>query len=515
MGTDGMRGDGGGRHARLLGFLIVLAVMVLNLTVAGTAELFLQSRRDDAQRSAAAATQSIAHALDGSVSNAAQVTKLAVRMLVKECESELQSTGKIEPAKLNAYFSAMRTSLPAGSLLHVTNASGRVIFGPVVGNARPLFYSDRNFFAALMDGRAPHRIWVTNLLRGRATHEEVIAFVARYDDAEGRPEGVVSVAIPQSYFQGLLQVPKLGPHGIALMRDASTALIATYPPSKVEKLGNRHFSSQLAQVIKSGERAQTFHAVHTGDGIERIDSFRRLSGLPFYLVVGKSAEDYLATWRSTRQWVLFAQLGFLVVSTSFAAMLWGAVRRLHGIQRDEARRARRDVLTGLPNRLALMEHLPGAIARARRSGSWMAVGMLDLDDFKAINDGYGHAGGDNLLIELGRRLQGLVRAGDFVARLGGDEFLFVFEGLSPSEAKLQLDRALHRIHQAGDDSIDLGAGQQVRIGMSMGIALFPHDGVHADALLRHADAAMYEVKQKKGKRLTWWNVTVTQVGVAT
>ena len=160
--------------------------MVLNLTVAGTAELFLQSRRDDAQRSAAAATQSIAHALDGSVSNAAQVTKLAVRMLVKECESELQSTGKIEPAKLNAYFSAMRTSLPAGSLLHVTNASGRVIFGPVVGNARPLFYSDRNFFAALMDGRAPHRIWVTNLLRGRATHEEVIAFVARYDDAEGR-----------------------------------------------------------------------------------------------------------------------------------------------------------------------------------------------------------------------------------------------------------------------------------------------------------------------------------------
>lgn len=515
MGTDGKPGDGGGRHARLLGVLIALAVIVLNLAVAGTAELFLQSRLDDAESSAAATTQSIAHALDGSVSNAAQVTKLAVRMLVTECESEMQSTGEIEPAKLNAYFRAMRTSLPAGTLLHVTNASGRVIFGPMVGNARPLSYSDRDFFAALMGGRASPRIWVTNLLRGRATQEEVIAFVARYDDTEGRPEGVVSVAIPQSYFQALLQVPSLGPHGIALMRDASTALIASYPASKVEKLGNRHFSSQLAQVIKSGERAQTFHAVHTGDGIERIDSFRRLSGLPFYLVVGKSAEDYLATWRSTRRWVLFAQLGFLVVSTSFAAMLWSVVRRLHGIQRDEARRARRDVLTGLPNRLALMEHLPSAIARARRSGSWMAVGLLDLDDFKAINDGYGHAAGDNLLIALGRRLQGLVRAGDFVARLGGDEFLFVFEGLSPSEAQLQLDRALHRIHQAGDASIGLGAGQQVRIGMSMGIALFPHDGDHADALLRHADAAMYEVKQKKGKRLTWWSTTAPQVGAAT
>jgi GGDEF domain-containing protein len=79
---------------------------------------------------------------------------------------------------------------------------------------------------------------------------------------------------------------------------------------------------------------------------------------------------------------------------------------------------------------------------------------------------------------------------------------------------LQLERALHRIHQAGDGSINLGAGQQVQIGMSMGIALFPHDGEHADALLRRADAAMYEVKQQKGKRLTWWNMTATPGGVA-
>ncbi len=508
MDIDGRHEDfGGERHVRFLGILVVLGVIVLNLAVGVASELFLKSRLADAESLAAVTTQSIATALNGSLSNAAQVTKLAAHLLVKECERELKSDGKIEPATLNAYFDAMRASLPAGALLHVTNASGRVIFGPGAGSARPASYADRDFFRPLMDGRVRSRIWVTNMLDGRATHLELIAFVARYEGANGHPAGVISIAIPLPYFQSLLEISGLGPHGIALIRDASTALIAIYPPSKVDKLGNRHFSPQLAQTIASGISAHTFHATRTGDGIERIDSYRRLSGLPFYLVVGKSAGDYLAIWYSTRRWVLLSDLVCLLVSIVFAATLWRIAEKVHALQRDEALRARRDTLTGLPNRLALMEHLPSAIARATRSGAVLVVGMLDLDDFKSINDRFGHSVGDLLLVELSRRIHSLARSGDFVARLGGDEFILVFEGFSAATAEQQLQQALARVHRAVEDVFEVGEARQVRVGMSMGIALFPRDGAYADALLRQADAAMYAVKQNKGKRPTWWNMS--------
>ncbi len=493
------------RHFRLLSALIVVGVLILNLAVAASAELFLRSGRHQAEGLAAESTQSIARALDGSVSNAAQVTKLALRMVVHECARESRSMGTIDPAALAAFFRVMRASLPEGAMLHVTDRTGQVIFGVAPRTQHPGSYADRDFFRPLMSAPSARRIWVTNLITGRASKLKVIAFVARYDNAQGAPAGVVSIAIPIAYFHKLLELPRLGPRGIALIRDASTALIAIDPVSSVDLIGNRHFSPQLARAIASGERAQTFHAVRTGDGVERIDSFRRISGLPFYLVVGKSAEAYLAIWRSTRNWVRLAQLGFLVVSLAFAALLWGAARSVDALRGDEAQRARRDALTRLPNRLALLEYLPAAIARARRSGALMAVGMLDLDDFKSVNDRFGHAGGDALLIELSRRVPALVRAGDFVARLGGDEFLFVFEGLSTADAQAQLDRALARIHQAVERAFDLGEGRQARIGMSMGLALFPHDGEHAEALLRRADAAMYAVKQAKGTRKRWWS----------
>ena len=499
------------RHARPLSALIFAAAVVLNLVVAASTQLFLNSRRDDAERAAAAATQSIAHALDGSVSNAAQVTKLALRMAVNECEQESMAGGRLEPAKLTTYFHIMSASLPEGAMLHVTDRSGRVIFGPRMGRSQPESYADRDFFRPLTAGAEARPIWITNLLVGRATRVKLIAFVAGYAGADGTPAGVVSIAIPISYFHELLHVPSLGAHGVALIRDASTALIAIYPPSRVDTIGNRHFSPQLARAIASGVRAETFHAEHTGDGVERIDSYLRLSGLPFYLVVGQSAQSYLASWRNTRDWTRLAQSAFLVVSMLVAALLIGLARHVEALHGDEARRARRDLLTGLPNRLALVEYLPSAIARARRSGALMAVGMLDLDDFKAVNDRFGHRSGDILLVELSRRLMGLVRAGDFVARLGGDEFLFVFEGLSSATAHAELDRALARIHESVDEVFDLGEGLQTRIGMSMGIALFPRDGEHADALMRHADAAMYEVKKAKAHRTHWWSAGVTPV----
>lgn len=189
-------------------------------------------------------------------------------------------------------------------------------------------------------------------------------------------------------------------------------------------------------------------------------------------------------------------------------------QHLRRLQSEEARRARLDSLTGLPNRLALEQHLPQAIARARRHGRALAVGMLDLDDFKPVNDSHGHEAGDILLRQLGGRLQGQLRATDMIARLGGDEFVIVIEDLDPDHPVAQLEVSLARLHLAVETPFDLGDGRRAEVGMSMGVALYPLDDAEPDALLRRADAGMYAAKAHKIDRTRWWRMGGSQAEAA-
>lgn len=178
--------------------------------------------------------------------------------------------------------------------------------------------------------------------------------------------------------------------------------------------------------------------------------------------------------------------------------------RLEKLQSEEARRARHDPLTGLPNRLALEEYMPQAMARAVRQGSSVAVGMMDLDDFKQVNDGYGHEAGDRLLQALGRRLQESIRHTDYVARLGGDEFVIVLENLDPLLRVTQATKILDNLHKAVETPFPIGNDACAMVGMTLGLALYPVDGEDPDTLLRRADAAMYVSKQNKSSRQNWW-----------
>jgi diguanylate cyclase (GGDEF)-like protein/hemerythrin-like metal-binding protein len=183
-------------------------------------------------------------------------------------------------------------------------------------------------------------------------------------------------------------------------------------------------------------------------------------------------------------------------------------KRIRSLRAKDARMARTDSLTGLPNRLALEEYLPQAIARARRRGSSLAVGMMDLDDFKCVNDRLGHETGDELLRCLSDGLLECLRDSDFIARMGGDEFVVVLEDLEATQLTSQLDAALKRLHRVLETPFMLGAAanEAVSIDMSMGVALYPNDGSEAELLLRQADAAMYQAKQNKRDRAQWWQI---------
>jgi diguanylate cyclase (GGDEF)-like protein/PAS domain S-box-containing protein len=150
-----------------------------------------------------------------------------------------------------------------------------------------------------------------------------------------------------------------------------------------------------------------------------------------------------------------------------------------------------DPLTDLPNRLFAHERLSHALVRAQRHGERVAVLFIDLDHFKTINDGLGHAIGDELLITVARRLQQRLRNEDTLARLGGDEFLVVLENLAHPEEAAQIAQALIQLFER---PLPLGNERDAYLGASIGISYYPDDGQSADELIRNADAALYQAK---------------------
>ena len=163
--------------------------------------------------------------------------------------------------------------------------------------------------------------------------------------------------------------------------------------------------------------------------------------------------------------------------------------------------AHHDPLTRLPNRVLLSDRLQMATAQSHRLGRLLAVCYLDLDGFKPINDQHGKAVGDQLLIEVARRLNGAVRAGDSVARLGGDEFVFLLGDLaSEAECRVTLDRVLEAL--ARPCRVEAGL---FHLTASIGVTLYPLDATDSDSLLRHADRAMYEAKEAGRNRYHFYD----------
>ncbi|WP_079416634.1 EAL domain-containing protein [Thiomonas intermedia] len=163
--------------------------------------------------------------------------------------------------------------------------------------------------------------------------------------------------------------------------------------------------------------------------------------------------------------------------------------------------ARHDALTRLPNRYALDEWLPNRLAEARLRGAVVAIGLLDLDDFKAINDLWGHAAGDAVLKQVAQQLGASLDARDLLARIGGDEFVLVIEG---PEGDADIERRLASLGELLPLAVPLPEDKVSHLGLSLGLAVFPHDGDDPDTLLRRADAALHSIKLHKRTRQHWW-----------
>lgn len=221
--------------------------------------------------------------------------------------------------------------------------------------------------------------------------------------------------------------------------------------------------------LSADEAARVAHWHHTSGGeripVDLVSDAMRWKGDPVHLVVVRHMGDQLA-------------------------------------QRAKlSRMAHQDPLTGLLNRNLLPDQARMAMANAQRSGTLLAMCFIDLDGFKEINDRLGHDAGDQLLIEIARRLQALVRGGDRVVRLGGDEFVVL---LGELRSLTECEQILTRLLASLAEPVELGTGQG-RVTGSIGVALYPQDGEQHEELLRAADEAMYRAKAAGRNRFVFHN----------
>lgn len=208
--------------------------------------------------------------------------------------------------------------------------------------------------------------------------------------------------------------------------------------------------------------------------------------------------------QSSTHTVLVTQQGSLVSVETLATPIFSGLGGVLGcvlVLRDVSERdqvqerlqwqAGHDALTGLPNRVLLADRFERALEKSKRDGTQLAVCLLDLDKFKPVNDTYGHAVGDALLVSLTARLNQELRSVDTLTRLGGDEFVILLEDLADD---VDLTGLLARLLRTLAEPFEL-QGHHIVITGSLGLTVFPADGSDPDTLLRHADQAMYVAKQ--------------------
>jgi diguanylate cyclase (GGDEF)-like protein/PAS domain S-box-containing protein len=189
---------------------------------------------------------------------------------------------------------------------------------------------------------------------------------------------------------------------------------------------------------------------------------------------------------------------------------WIDVTELKQAEEKILHLAHHDALTCLPNRVFLLGRLEQAMANARRDGSELAMLFIDMDRFKNINDTLGHHIGDGLLVEVGHRLQEVVRGGDIIARLGGDEFVLVVTGIgggavTAASVANKVMAALGRPYLVG--------GHELHSTPSIGISIFPADGEDADTLMKNADTAMYQAKSSGRNNFQFFTRAMNQATV--
>ena len=303
--------------------ILLAGMLLLNLFIVGLLAYTLHASKVRKEEEVRTMVENLALLLDQSVSSSVREIDLALKEIQVRLESDLRHMGQPGADDTMAVVDFHQDWLAQVAEIRITDASGAPILGYGVTPQTRVSYADRSFFEEHRT-HADRGLIASKLLYGRIAGTWVIVFSRRYNDRDGGFAGMVTAAVPAAYFERLLSGLKLGEHGIALMRDLDKTMIARFPPlaTQAGEVGSQGGSKELTDIIASGVEAQSFYSARTADGVNRINAYRRLAGMPAFVVVGRGENDYLAQWRDeVAKGAVLAML-FLVVTSLAAWLLW-------------------------------------------------------------------------------------------------------------------------------------------------------------------------------------------------
>lgn len=378
---------------------------------------------------------------------------------------------------------------PAGSVMQVAviDKAGYLKYTNL-GSKEKIYLGDREHFTAHLNAQLP-KLFVSKPVMGRVSKKWSIQF-SRPIIQDGVFQGVMVLSVSPEYLYGTLS---------NLSQDSSDVILIVRNSGEI-MARNKDFENSIGfQSLKNrpfigapaGARGkfQTFGAY---DHIERVYHWVHLKYYPAVVILGMSVDSLNSPIEQAIEDERFkGVLGTIGLWAISLLAVYTTLRMQSNMRKrvESEYAANHDALTGLDNRKSLLEHFQETHANRESC----AVLFIDLDDFKPINDQYGHAAGDTVLTAVAQRIKRCAREMDFVARLGGDEFVVVLDKVrSAQEVQVVVNRIRHSL--ASPIGLD---GTQLSVGASIGVALYPEQGQTPEELLQAADKDMYRVKNTR------------------
>ncbi|UQI28922.1 EAL domain-containing protein [Pseudomonas bijieensis] len=475
-------------QAKEIYILFPLLAVFLLLSIWAATLYLIKVEQVRAQQSAAAASVEIAATYEAQILRAVREIDQTLKLVKYTYESE----GEQNPLpKLKA-----RALLPPPFLFDVSVVDSD---GMVVASTQPSEAGSRVAQDELQTLRRDNVLSISRPWKNPVTGEWKLRFSRRLNSADGAFSGIAMVEVDAAYFVSSYDASKLGNQG-------TLGLLGTDGIFRVWRTGEVVLAGDAVDytaVVPDNETTEAVLAINGWDGVRRYTSARQLYDYPLAIIVGLSEEEQLSAVNRQAHTYLWraagASLLLVLLVSLLSRMSWQLVQsRLRAAEAKIAYAERveylayHDGLTSLPNRSLFSKMLSQSISEASRYHRQLAVLFLDLDRFKHINDTLGHDAGDQLLQEVAQRITACLRASDTVARLGGDEFVILLPELSEDKyVAITAQKVLSTIARPFNLQ-----DHEFRVTASIGISVFPQDGLDEQTLKKNADIAMYQAKQQ-------------------